>query len=70
MDDDTRDRLVAERIKAGECPFGWLKPGQTMAHCRLGFPGCGCGDEWMLNRYLQGWDGEKEAPAVTPGRGV
>lgn len=50
---ERRDRDVAEAIRRGECPFHQLKPGQTMAHCPLGFPGCGCADELMLNPYLQ-----------------
>lgn len=52
---DKRDHDVAEAIKRGECPFHMLKPGQVMAHCPLGFPGCGCADELMLNPYLQDW---------------
>jgi hypothetical protein len=43
---------VANEIKARRCPFGHLEKGQTMAHCPLGFPGCGCGDEWMVNPHL------------------
>lgn len=50
---DQRDRDVAASIKRGECPFHMLKPGQTMAHCPLGFPGCSCADELMLNPYLR-----------------
>jgi hypothetical protein len=52
MDQAERDRIVADAILLGECPFGELKPGQAMAHCHLGFPGCGCADEMMLNPYL------------------
>lgn len=47
-----RDKLVADSIKSGKCPFGMLKEGQTIGHCPLGFPGCGCGDELMVNPYL------------------
>jgi hypothetical protein len=53
MTEDERDKIVADAIKAGKCPFGELKEGQTMAHCPLGFPGCGCADELMLNPYMQ-----------------
>lgn len=49
---DERDKIVAEAIMRGECPFGMLKQGQTIANCPLGFPGCGCADEMMLNKYL------------------
>ena len=48
-----QDRLVAEQVRRGEGPFGQLQAGQTMAHCPLGFPGCGCGDEWLLSPYLR-----------------
>jgi hypothetical protein len=47
-----RDRLVASVIKAGRCPYGYLKEGQPMAQCPLGFPGCGCADEIELNPFL------------------
>ena len=47
------DRFIADEIKAGRCPFGNLQPGQTMAHCPLGFPGCSCADELTENPYLQ-----------------
>lgn len=50
---DERDKLVADEIRAGRCPFGYLKEGQTIGHCPLGFPGCGCGDELMLNEHLK-----------------
>lgn len=53
-----RDKLVAAEIKAGRCPFGMLRDGQTIAHCLLGFPGCECGDELMLNPYLQVGEGK------------
>lgn len=49
---EIRDKSVADEIRSGRCPFGRLKPEQTMAHCPLGFPGCGCADEWMVNPYL------------------
>lgn len=52
MSEDDRDKIVAEAIRRGECPFGRLRPGQSIAHCPLGFPGCGCGDELMLNPHL------------------
>lgn len=52
MTEDERDRQVADEIRAGRCPFGKLKLGQTIAHCPLGFPGCGCADELMCNEYL------------------
>lgn len=50
---DFRDRLVASVIKSGKCPFGMLQEGKPMATCPLGFPGCACADELMLNPYLQ-----------------
>jgi len=53
MTSDERDRIVADEIRAGRCPFGQLRPGETLAHCPLGFPGCGCGDELMINPYLK-----------------
>lgn len=49
---DDRDIVVATFIRQGICPFGNLQPGQTIAHCPLGFPGCSCGDELMVNPYL------------------
>jgi len=57
LTEDERDQIVAAAIRKGECPFGHLKEGQSMAHCPLGFPGCGCADELELNPYLQ----DKEA---------
>jgi len=53
MTDEERDTIVAEAIKSGKCPFDRLEDGETIAHCPLGFPGCGCADELMLNPYLQ-----------------
>lgn len=53
MTEAERDLVVANAIKAGKCPFGQLAEGQSMAQCPSGFPGCGCGDELMLNPYLQ-----------------
>ena len=50
--DKLRDELVAGYIRQGECPFKQLKPGQTIAHCPLGFPGCACADEIETNPYL------------------
>ena len=50
--DKLRDELVAGYIRQGECPFKQLKPGQTIAHCPLGFPGCYCADEIEANPYL------------------
>ena len=52
MTDEERDKTVADAIRAGHCPFGKLLPGESIAHCPLGFPGCGCGDELMLNPFL------------------
>jgi len=46
--DNGRGHLVAE-IRAGKCPFGQLKEGQTMGHCPAGFPGCACMDELMAD---------------------
>jgi hypothetical protein len=51
--EDERDQIVAEAIKQGKCPFGYLKEGQTIVHCPLGFPGCGCADEIQLNEHLK-----------------
>jgi len=53
LPEDERDKFVAQEIKAGKCPFGNLKEGQSMGHCPLGFPGCGCADEQMENPYLK-----------------
>lgn len=53
MTEGERDLFVATEIRAGRCPFGKLQPGETIAHCPSGFPGCGCGDELMLNPNLQ-----------------
>lgn len=50
---DERDRIVANEIRAGRCPFGMLAEGQTMGQCPHGFPGCGCADEWMANPHLK-----------------
>lgn len=50
---DEVNRITADTIKSGKCPFGQLKEGQTLAHCPLGFPGCGCADELVFNPYLQ-----------------
>lgn len=61
MTDDERDRFVAAEIHAGRCPFGYLQPGQSIAHCPLGFPGCGCGDEMQLNPYIP-----QEDPPMEP----
>lgn len=59
MESDTenihRNIYVAEMIKSGKCPFGALEEGQTMSQCPSGFPGCACGDEYMLNSFLQTW---------------
>lgn len=52
MTPNDRDRNVARDIRGGACPWHNLEVGQTMAHCPLGFPGCGCADEWMVNPYL------------------
>lgn len=53
MTEEEREVYVAQEIKAGRCPFGYLAEGLTIAHCPLGFPGCACGDELMLNPHLQ-----------------
>lgn len=58
--EDERDAYVASEIKAGRCHFGMLQPGQSIAHCPSGFPGCGCGDELLENTYLQGYPPESE----------
>lgn len=52
LSDAERDETVAREILAGRCPFGRLKEGDSMAHCPLGFPGCGCADEWNSNEHL------------------
>lgn len=62
MTEDERDRIVADAIKAGKCPFGNLQEGLTMVHCPLGFPGCGCADEMDLNPYLKS---RKDLPPLT-----
>ncbi len=59
MTDEERDKFVADEIRAGRCPFGKLQAGQQIAHCPLGFPGCGCGDELLLNPFLQTSDPPK-----------
>jgi hypothetical protein len=51
--EDERDYFVAKIIRKGKCPFSNLKEGQSMGHCPLGFPGCNCADEIMLNEYLE-----------------
>jgi len=53
LEDEERDKIVACAIESGKCPFGKLKEGQTIAHCPLGFPGCGCADELQLNPFLK-----------------
>lgn len=53
MTKDERDLLVARAIRDGRCPFDQLPPDTDMSHCPLGFPGCGCADELMLNPHLQ-----------------
>ena len=53
-----KQKLVAMVIESGRCPFGVVPPGEEMGTCRLGFPGCGCMDERMLNPHLQ--TGEEE----------
>ena len=64
--EEARDRKVADAIRAGQCLFGMLKPGQSIAHCPLGFPGCGCGDEIMLNPFLADYATAPEQPPVVP----
>lgn len=51
-DEKDRDKIVADAIKSGKCPFGMLEEGQTMGHCPIGFPGCACADEWIVNTLL------------------
>ena len=63
---EDRDKIVADEIKAGRCPFGYLKEGQSMGHCPLGFPGCGCADERMLNPHLHD-EWEKMIAEYDPG---
>lgn len=46
------DLFLATEILAKRCPFNQLKPGEEMPHCPLGFPGCSCADEWMVNPHL------------------
>ena len=31
------------------CPYGMLPPGEPMAKCPSGFPGCGCADDVLLD---------------------
>jgi hypothetical protein len=52
MTEDERNHVVATAILAGLCPFGEVGEGLTMAHCPLGFPGCGCADELAANPEL------------------
>lgn len=54
MTEEDRDKFVADEIRAGRCPFSSLQPGQSMAHCPSGFPGCACADELMVNPFLSG----------------
>jgi len=51
---DERDQIVARVIQAGFCPFEMVEDGKPLNTCPLGFPGCGCADEWMYNPYLKG----------------
>lgn len=67
MTDEERDKFVADEIRAGRCPFGKLAPGLSIAHCPLGFPGCGCGDEMMLNPLLADLVTAPELPLVGEG---
>ncbi len=53
MEQDAWNKLVADIIKSGKCPFDVLPKGEPMAKCPLGFPGCACAAELMLNPYLQ-----------------
>ena len=41
------------------CPYGCLPPGEPMAKCPVGFPGCSCGDDMMLDGL------EEEVPGRT-----
>jgi hypothetical protein len=60
---EARNISVADEIKASRCPFGYLKEGQTIGHCPLGFPGCGCADELMLNPFLKEFTDSMFLPA-------
>lgn len=60
--EEARDKKVADEIRSGRCPFGKLAEGQSIAHCPLGFPGCGCGDEIMLNPFLADMAAAPEEP--------
>ena len=51
-----KEDYIVEKIEKGECPFGVLKEGKVIAQCPLGFPGCACGDELMLNPRLQKYE--------------
>jgi len=61
---DLRDRVIADAIKSGKCPFDMLQDGKPMSTCPLGFPGCGCADELMINPYLQDMVEGLEDPEV------
>jgi hypothetical protein len=61
LTEQERDLYVANEIKAGRCPFGMLKEGQSIAHCPLGFPGCGCADEMQLNPHFEDVRKEQDA---------
>jgi hypothetical protein len=50
---DERDKIVADKILNGECPFGCLEPNKTMSQCPIGFPGCNCMDEMAYNPFLK-----------------
>lgn len=63
--EEERDCIVAEAIRARNCPFGQVPDGQGIRgkwSCPLGLPGCGCADEEMLNPFLN-VDQRPEAPA-------
>jgi hypothetical protein len=31
------------------CPYGQVPPGESLAKCPSGFPGCSCADDMMLD---------------------
>lgn len=41
------------------CPYGMLPPGEPMAKCPSGFPGCSCADDAVLDP--QTWQEESHA---------
>lgn len=47
-----QEACTAAQIARGICPWRMTAHGE-MAKCPLGFPGCSCADELMLNPHLQ-----------------